>query len=86
MEEHQPVVEYTGNLHRLSGVFQAVVKKGGSKMRKSTLARSIILLLAAVSLSSCVVMPYDWDDGGYGRHDRGWHGGWRHGGDRGYHH
>ncbi len=49
-------------------------------MKKSSLVRLIILLVAAFSLSACVIWPYDWDDGyhhGGGYHDRGWHEGHR---------
>lgn len=47
-------------------------------MKKSLLLRLIILLVAIVTLSGCVVVPLGWDDGGYcggGYYDRGYHGG-----------
>ncbi len=56
-------------------------------MKKSLLVRLILLLVATITLSGCVVVPWGWDDGGYrcgGCYDRGPHG-WYYGRDGYYH-
>jgi hypothetical protein len=64
------------------------VLERSEKMKKSSLVRIIILLVASITLSGCV-WPYWWDDGGHhggGRwHDEGRHEGYRGGGNYGDH-
>ena len=56
-------------------------------MKKSLLVRLIILLVASITLSGCIVVPWGWDDERpyCGRcYDRGYHGTDYYGGHGGY--